>query len=277
MAKNKKNSQALAPKPKGPKVLIFDIETAPMLGYVWGLWENNVALNQVHTDWYILSWSAKWLGDPPSATMYMDQRNAKNIEDDKDLLKGIWNLLDQADIVITQNGKNFDHKKLNARFVLNGFQPPSTYKHIDTKIIAGKHFGFTSNKLEYMSDKLCKKYKKLKHAKFSGFDMWRECLAGNQEAWKEMEKYNKYDVLALEELYTKLIPWDNSVNFNLYHDGEDNVCKCGSKHIIKNGFYYTASGKYQRNKCKGCGAETRDTKNLFTKEKRASLKQNTVR
>ena len=31
-----------------PKVLVFDIETAPMLGYVWGLWENNVALNQVH-------------------------------------------------------------------------------------------------------------------------------------------------------------------------------------------------------------------------------------
>jgi hypothetical protein len=266
---NKKNN--------GPKVLIFDIETAPMLGYVWSLWDNNVALNQLHSDWYILSWSAKWLNDPPEKTMYMDQRNAKNIEDDSNLLKHIWKLLDEADVVITQNGKSFDVKKLNARFIINGFQPPSSYKHIDTKLIAQRHFGFTSNKLEYMTDKLCVKYKKSKHAKFSGFEMWKECLAGNIEAWKEMERYNKRDVLSLEELYTKLIPWDNSVNFDLYHGTNSNRCKCGSLELMKNGFYYTSVGKYQRYRCKKCGAESRDRENLFSEEKRASLKIGTVR
>jgi hypothetical protein len=105
--------------------------------------------------------------------------------------------------------------------------------------------------------------------------MWRECLNGNLEAWKEMEIYNKHDVLALEELYYKLIPWDNSINFNLYHDEEDHVCKCGSTTFIKNGFYYTSSGKFQKHKCKSCGAEHRDKQNLFTKEKRASLKMPT--
>jgi hypothetical protein len=30
----------------GPKVLIYDIETAPIVAHVWGLWENNVGLNQ---------------------------------------------------------------------------------------------------------------------------------------------------------------------------------------------------------------------------------------
>jgi hypothetical protein len=188
---------------------------------------------------------------------------------------GIWNLLNEADVVITQNGKNFDQKKLNARFILQGFQPPGSYKHIDTKQIASKHFGFTSNRLEYMTDKLCVKYKKLKHKKFPGHEMWVECLKGNLEAWKEMELYNKHDVLALEELYTKLIPWDNSINFNLYHDEEDHVCKCGSTTFIKNGFYYTSSGKFQKHKCKSCGAEHRDKQNLFTKEKRASLKMPT--
>jgi hypothetical protein len=264
-------------KSKGPKVLVFDIETAPILGYVWKLWDNDLALNQVESDWYILSWSAKWLNDPESKVMYMDQRNAKNIEDDKKLLKKIWHLLDEADIVITQNGKSFDHKKLNARFILNGFQPPSSYKHIDTKLIAQKHFGFTSNKLEYMSDKLCTKYKKLKHGKFSGFEMWKQCLAGNLEAWKEMEIYNKHDVLALEELYRKLIPWDNGVNFNLYHDDCTNTCKCGSSLFIKNGFYYTSSGKYQKYRCKSCGAESRDRINLFSKEKRGSIRSATER
>ena len=91
-----------------PKILIWDLETAPMLGYIWKLWDNDVALNQLHTDWYILSWSAKWHGD--DKVMYMDQRNAPNIEDDRKLLKGIWKLLDQADVVVTQNGKSFDQK-----------------------------------------------------------------------------------------------------------------------------------------------------------------------
>jgi DNA polymerase elongation subunit (family B) len=262
---------------KGPKVLIFDIETAPILGYVWSLWENNVALNQIHSDWHVLSWSAKWLHEPATHVMYSDQRGVKNIEDDKALLQKIWNLLDEADVVITQNGKSFDQKKLNARFILNGFQPPSSYKHIDTKLIAKRHFAFTSNKLEYMSDKLCTKYKKLKHSKFSGFELWKECLAGNIEAWKEMETYNKYDVLALEELYMKLIPWDSSVNFNLYHDDVQNTCKCGSTLFIKNGFYYTAAGKFQKHRCKGCGAEIRDRLNLFSKEKKESLTASTVR
>jgi hypothetical protein len=275
--KNKKSIKIYEPPKNGPKVLIFDIETAPMLGYVWSLWDNNVALNQLHSDWYILSWSAKWLGAPDTQVMYADQRNARNIEDDSTILKHIWNLLDTADIVVTQNGKSFDQKKLNARFILNKFQPPSSYKHIDTKLIANKYFGFTSSKLEYMTDKLCVKYKKSKHKKFAGFELWRECLAQNQEAWDEMELYNKYDVLSLEELYQIMIPWDSSINFNLYHDGEEHVCKCGSKSHRKNGFYYTTSGKYQKYRCRQCGAETRDKKNLFSKEKHSSLRIGTSR
>lgn len=278
MSKKKKTKkqpvQQSAPN-KGPKVLLFDIETAPILAHVWGLWENNVSLNQIIQDWHILSWSAKWLHDTPDKVMYKDQRNAKNIEDDSAILKDIWTLLDQADIVITQNGIQFDRKKINARFIMNGFQPPSSYKHIDTKVIASKHFGFTSNKLEYMTDKLNTQYKKLKHNKFPGHELWRECLKGNLEAWKEMEQYNKHDVLALEELFYKLIPWDNSINFNLYHDEEDHVCKCGSTSFSKNGFYYTSTGKYQKHKCKQCGAEHRDRENLFSKEKRQSLKMPT--
>lgn len=262
---------AKKPAHTGPKVLVFDIETAPIVAHVWQLWDNNVALNQIVSDWFILSWSAKWLHDPASKVMYADNRKSKNIENDANLLGDIWKLLDEADVVITQNGIKFDRKKLNARFILNGMNRPSSFKHIDTKILAQKHFAFTSNKLEYLTDKLCTKYKKQKHKKFPGHEMWAECLKGNQEAFKEMESYNKYDVLSLEELYQKLIPWDSSINFNLYHDNTENVCKCGSKKFAKNGFYYTASGKFQRLKCSSCGAEVRERKNLFSKEKRESL------
>lgn len=244
-----------------PKVLLVDIETAPIMGFVWDIWDQNIALNQIHKDWSILSWSAKWLGN--KKVMYKDLRSKKDKRNDKPLLPAIWELLDEADVVITQNGKKFDQKKLNARFIMHGFQPPSPYKHIDTFLLAKKHFGFTSNKLEYMTDKLCTKYKKLKHNKFPGFEMWKECLAGNQAAWKEMQRYNCHDVLALEELYTKLIPWDTSVNFSLYRSDDVHVCSCGSTTLHRRGYYYTSTGKYQKYRCNKCGAETYSGKNLF--------------
>lgn len=259
----------------GPKVLLIDIETAPIIADVWGLWENNVSLNQIIKDWHVLSWSAKWLDS--DKIMYMDQRNEKNIENDKEILKGIWKLLDEADIVIGHNSKQFDVKKLNSRFIIHGMQPPSSFKQIDTLSIAKKYFNFTSNKLEYLTKKLCKKYKKLSHKQFPGHELWTECLKNNKKAWKEMEKYNKYDVLALEELYHILKAWDTSINFNLYSNDTEHVCKCGSHSLQRYGFAYTSVGRYQRYKCKQCGAESRDSKNLFSLEKRRTLKRSTTR
>lgn len=256
-------------KRRGPKVLFLDIETAPILGYVWSLWEQNVALNQIKQDWYLLSWAAKWQGS--DKMLYQDVRGSKTADEDKKILPELWKLLDKADIIITQNGKAFDEKKIKARFLLNKMKPPSSFRHIDTKQLAKKHFGLTSNRLEYMTDKLCVKYKKLKHKEFPGFELWTECLAGNPRAWREMKKYNTHDVLALEELYDILAAWDTSINRNVYHGREDFACQCGHPAFMRYGYRFTNAGKFQRYKCKSCGAEYHDKKNLHTKEKRASL------
>lgn len=253
-----------------PKVLLIDIETAPLLSFHWGLFDQNISLGQIHSEWSVLSWSAKWLGN--KQMMYMDQSKAKNIENDKELLQGIWKLLDEADVVIGHNSRAFDVKKLNARFLMHNMPPPSSFRQIDTLKIARKYFAMTSNKLEYLSDKLCCKYKKLKHKKFPGFELWKECLAGNPEAWKEMEKYNKHDVLALEEVYEKLIPWDSSINFDVYNDKEEHVCTCGSTSFLKRGFAYTNSSRFQRYRCNSCGKESRGKENLLSLDKRKSLK-----
>lgn len=256
----------------GPRVLLFDIETAPILGYVWRIWEQNVALNQIFQDWYVLSWAAKWLDE--DEVLYMDQRFAEDIENDKDILRPIWRLLDEADVVITHNGKAFDSKKLNARFILQGMKPPSSYRHIDTKVIATKYFAFTSNKLEYLTDKLCKT-KKLKHGKYPGFELWKACLAGDVKAWDCMREYNERDVLALEELYRKLSPWDSSVSFSPYH--AEHVCKCGSRELKKWGWFYTNSGKFQRYKCKLCGAEFREKTSALSRDENRAIKAGTSR
>jgi DNA polymerase III epsilon subunit-like protein len=256
-----------------PKVLIFDIETAPIEAYVWGLFDQNIGLEMIKSDWSVLSWSAKWLGAPASEVMYRDQRNKKDVRDDKEILQVIWSLLDEADVVITQNGIKFDSKKLNARFVLNGMKPPSSYKHIDTLRIAKSKFAFTSNKLAYMTEQLCVKYKKLDHGKFAGFKLWKECLAGNLEAWAEMELYNKHDVLALEELYVDhLAAWDNTVSFDSYTNRAVQRCNCGNDEFEQKGYHYTKKSKFRRFICTHCGKETRDSENLFTKEKRKSLR-----
>lgn len=248
-----------------PKVLLYDIETSPLLADVWGLWDNNVSLNQIRRDWSVLSWSAKWLDEPN--VMYMDVSGQKDLHADKKILQKMWKLLDEADIVVTQNGKRFDQKKLYARFIQHGMQPPSQARHIDTCQIAKSRFGFTSNKLEYLSEKLNKKYKKLKHNKFPGHELWTQCLARNPKAWKEMEKYNKHDVLALEELYLTMLPWENTVNFVIF----DQKCSCGGSNFRKDGFRYTNSGKYQRVRCDNCGKMYKKFENQLDKNIRKDL------
>lgn len=236
-------------------ILFLDIETAPIIAHVWGLWENNVALNQIVKDWHLLSWSAKWLDAPANQIMYADQRNAKDISDDRAILAKLWDLLNEADVVVAHNGAAFDKKKINARFIINGFAPPSPYRMVDTYQACIRNFGFTSNKLAYVGKALNKKHFKREHHKFAGHELWTACLAGNKDAWLEMEKYNKLDVLALEELYKKLSPWDRTINFNtVVHKSGEHVCHCGSTSFQKRGTRVPVNGKpYTRVVCNECG------------------------
>lgn len=255
-----------------PKVLLFDIETAPNKMMGWGLWNQNFGLNQIESEWFCLSFAAKWLGS--EEVMYTDMRGIVSTEDDTHILDALWKLFDEADILIGQNSKAFDVKKMNARWILNGYQPPSPYKQIDTLDIAKRNFSFTSRKLEWMTDKLCEN-KKLTHGKFAGFELWKECLLDNPDAWQEMEDYNRMDVVSLEELYLKMAAWDDKhVNFNLYNDIAEHVCRCGSTRLKEDGFAYTGVSKFQQYRCLDCGTTTRGRENLFSKEKRKSLHMN---
>lgn len=262
----------MSKKLNGPKILFLDIETAPILAYVWALWDQNIGLNMIENDWYILSWAAKW--EHQKRVIYKDQSRCKVMENDKQLMVELWDLLDEADIVVTQNGVKFDHKKINARMIFHDLKPPSPYKTIDTLLIAKRKFAFTSNKLEYLSSKLNKKYTKLtsKDREFVGFELWKACLNGNMRAWAEMKRYNKLDVLTLEELFYKLIPWHDVINRSTYVSGIVKMCNsCGSSKVKKNGHIFTSRCKYQKYKCSDCGFTMRDNKNKLTPDKRKSI------
>lgn len=253
----------------GPKVLSLDIETSPIEGRVWGLFKQNVGLNQIIKDWNILSFCAKWLHS--DEVIYKDLRDADNIADDTELVRELWDLLDEADIVIAQNGKRFDVPKINARFVMLGLKPPSPYKVIDTLLMAKQQFGFTSKKLEYMTDKLCTT-KKRKHEKFPGMELWNQCLAGNLEAWEEMRLYNIDDVVSMEELYLIMRPWYvGHPNVAIYFKDDEPTLrcpKCGSDHVKVDGFTFTQAGKYERVHCQDCGGWSRGRYTLNSMEER---------
>lgn len=251
------------------KTLILDIETSPIMAKVWSLWKQNISLDQIEEDWFIMAYSAKWLGD--TEVIYDDCRDS--IGDDEALLEGIHALLDEADFVVAHNGDKFDIPKINARFILSGFTPPSPYRVIDTVKISKKHFGFTSNKLAFLTKNLCVD-EKLDHSKFPGFKLWNECMNGNEEAWDEMRDYNIMDVVSLEELYETLRPWYSShPNVRSADPSEDGATcpKCGSEHLQRRGFHYTNKGKYQRYQCNDCGGWSSSTYTENTSEERHNL------
>ncbi len=248
----------------GPKILFIDVETSPIISHVWGLWNNNVGLNQIEADWHLLSFCAKWAHSED--VIYSDQRDQEDIEDDYSLLLEIWHLLNEADWVIGHNAKSFDVKKINARLVLNGLPKPSPFKVVDTLEIAKRNFKFTSNRLQYLTDNLCEA-KKLNHSKFPGHTLWTECMKGNKEAWDEMKAYNIADVLSLEELFYILASWDNSLpSEDVYVDDILDMSQWE-----KFSFHYTALGKYQVYRNKLTGQQKRSRVNLLSKEKRDSL------
>ncbi len=254
-----------------PRILVFDVETAPITAYTWGLFDQNVGLNQIKTDWHLLSWAAKWYGEPESKVMYMDNSKAKDITDDKELVEGLSKLLNETDIIITQNGEEFDIKKLNARAVINGLPPIKPCKSTDILKESRKVFKFTSHKLEYMTDQLNTKYKKLKHEKYPGFELWSAILAGDKNAWKEMKTYCVHDVLATEEAYTVIRGWIKTQNLACYIDDAVTRCKCGSDKLEKRGYACTEAGKYQIFRCKECGKWPRSPVNLLSADKKKSL------
>jgi RNase H-like protein len=219
---------------------VLDVETTPLVAYAWGRHDVNIAITQIVTDWRIMTFAFKWLG--AKKVFYYEARTDK---DEHFLLAQLWEFLDVADIVVTQNGKAFDAKKINARFIMNGMKPPSPFKHLDTYLIAKNAAAFTANSLEYLTDKLCTKYKKLSHSKFPGMSLWSECLKGNKAAWAEMKRYNIHDVLATEELYGKLKAWAPVNAPKVFMVG----CSACGHSLTKNG---VVAG-VQRLRCLNCG------------------------
>ena len=253
-----------------PKILTFDIETLPITGHVWKLFDNNVGLNQIDEDWAMLSFAAKFYGH--RKITYADTRSATNIRDDKDIVAQLCALLDEADIVVGQNVRRFDLRKLRARAVQHGLQPFRDPRVIDTMEMAKAVGAFTSNKLEYLSAELTDAPKS-KHNKYPGFELWAGIMRNEDAAWEEMKKYNIQDVKATEKLYLALRPWAPRLpSLTPFYDDELKRCpRCGSTNLHAHGTVKTNVSEYPGYVCADCKGYSRGRYNINTKDKRRAL------
>jgi hypothetical protein len=255
-----------------PRILTLDIETKPLICYTWGIWEQNPSIDMIAEDWSILCYCAKWLDEPKVISEHTGGRGKAKVKDDRRLLVSLHELLDEADIVIAQNGKRFDLKKIDARMIQNGHKPYSPVRVIDTLVNARSRFGFTSNKLEFQS-RILTDTPKSKHKKFPGFELWLECMNDNPEAWEEMIRYCATDVLATEKVYIKQRPWIRShPNIGAYvEDHEPRCTNCGSDDLQARGFAMTQQGRYARFHCQSCGGWCRGKTQKLPHEVRKNL------
>lgn len=233
------------------KILLLDIETAPNMAYVWGAWKQNVGHNQWVKKSHIMSIAYKWLN--AEGTFYMENR----LNDDRDIVREIYRLLDEADIVVAHNGQKFDLPTIIGRGVVHGFQPPSPYFIVDTFQVARKELRLVGNSLKILCDQLGLPAKE-DHKKFPGFELWAECLKGNDEAWEEMKEYNIADVTSLEALYLRLRPYMKNHPNVVYNTDEVKCPKCGGD-VQYRGYYFSRAGLcYRRFQCKKCGGWGRE-------------------
>jgi DNA polymerase elongation subunit (family B) len=227
-----------------PKILFYDIETAPNTAYVWGKYEQNVLSYVKERE--LLSFAYKWQGSSEVICLTREGKSS-----DRSLVKKLHALLSKADVVVAHNGDEFDAKIAKARMIYHDLAPLRSLCSVDTKKAAKSYFKFNGNGLNDLGQFL-KLGKKMTH---QGFDLWLGCMANDPKAWKTMVRYNKQDVILLEKVYNRLLPWiENQPSVSILLRGDRSACpSCNSLKVKKEGIKVLHSSYRQRMACKACG------------------------
>ena len=234
-----------------PKILLYDIENSPALGYFWPpMYDTNIIT--VTEEWYCLSFAYTWYNpDGLNEDDIMFERKAARKGDDKQLMRKLWRLYDEADVVMAHNGDRFDQKKALARMAFHGFEPPSPYIEVDTLKMARQKFAFTSNKL----DNLARHFGIGQKKPHQGMHTWYGCMRNDEAAWVNMEEYNKHDIVLMDGVYRRLAPFVRTRLNRQAWEGTYSCVACGSRNLESRG--YKSRGGTERThhtwRCLDCG------------------------
>jgi hypothetical protein len=251
--------------PQSAKILLLDIECAPTTAYVWGRWDQTVSQKQVVNEGYLLTYSAKWLGEETIVS-----NRIYEAQNDEVLVRELSELMSNADLIVAHNAQKFDIPLIKTRMVALGMTPPSPSKIVDTLRIAKAEFRFPSNSLDSIAAYLGLP-RKMSH---SGFELWTRCMAMDDNAFEEMLEYNVQDVVVLEEVYMRLRHWSKThPNVALYEPaGKVRCVCCGSEKLsLIDKKYYTNASTFALYNCMDCGKMNRSRTNISEHTKQNSL------
>jgi hypothetical protein len=233
---------------KKPKILLYDIEVTPNELYAWPVARKyELQALRFKKRWEILSIAYQWVGQKKVTVI-----SREGEKDDKKLLLRFRDVLEQADVAVTHNGKKSDAPRIKTRMSFHHIKPIIHAAMVDTCEAARRNFSFDGNSLEDLAD-FFGIGRKLPHP---GLDMWFGCMADDPAAWRQMRKYNVHDVHPLlSGVYERLRPWiENHPNVSFIVNGNRLGCTaCGSTNLRKNGMRYSASGAQQKVECLDCG------------------------
>lgn len=237
------------------KILFLDLETSPNLAHVWGLWNQNIAISQLVNHTEVICFGARWHGTKQIIfkSVHHDGKTA--------MLQEMHRVLDEADIVIGWNSQAFDIKHMYREFLEAGMTPPSPHKDLDLMRIVKSQFRMPSNKLDYVAQ-LLGVGKKTSH---TGFQLWLDCMAGDDKAWNLMKKYQLQDVNLLVDLYAHLKPWIKTGPNLAALTNTHTACRnCASTNLHKRGTQLSGKSTYQRYRCVDCGTWNRGERTYTT-------------
>lgn len=175
-----------------PRILFFDIETA--------------GVNALRSDLgFCVMFGYKWAHEKNAKVITARKQDLRHF-DDKWLLTKMAAQYEKADLVVAHYGAKFDRRFLQGRLLINKLPPIPFTKMRDTCLIARSVANFSSNRLKHLCKILGLSNMKLEN---NWPEAWFKVMQGDMKHLRAMAEYCKGDVLALEELYYALRPFDN--------------------------------------------------------------------
>lgn len=237
------------PVPNTHKILFFDIESA--------------GVNALHSDLgFCIIFGYKWAHEKEVHALTVDRASLRKFSDKK-LLQQASAIFSEADLVVAHFGSVFDRRFIQGRLLVNGLPPIPQTKMRDTCFIARSVANFSSNRLKHLAKLLGFRNQKLEN---NWPVAWFQVMQGNMKALAGLAHYCKGDILALEELYYKLLPFDNA--HPRVVDNRSGCPVCGGA-VQYRGFSLALNRKYRRFQCLKCSRWGRDTQAVNRERKGA--------
>jgi len=155
----------------------------------------------------VLCFGYKLLGGKTQVPSLADfPRPSKKEEPDARLLKFVHKVLtEDADIIVSWYGKEYDRKFLNSRMLMVGLPPlpPLNSEHVDLYFTARGNLKLHANRLQSVSEALGCPYSKTPVRA----DIWRMAMREDPQAMRYIIDHCKRDVDILVWCYMKLRPF----------------------------------------------------------------------